>query len=88
MEGALERSQLFFHKIWTTLLQLSTNSATALASAYAGVLASRGALETPMVMTFLQLSTQIGHGVGHLLMLSSDLAKVGPGMSLSMSMRT
>ena len=58
------------------MLQLSTNSATALASAYAGVLASRGALETPMVLTFLQLSTQIGHGVGHLLMLSSDLAKV------------
>jgi len=75
-EGSLERRQLFFHKVWTTMLQLSTNSATALAAAYAGVLASRGALETPMVLTFLQLSTKIGEGVGHLLMLSSDVAKV------------
>jgi ABC-type multidrug transport system fused ATPase/permease subunit len=75
-EGALQRTHLTFHKAWTSMLQVVTNMTTAVALAYAGALAARGALDPSLLLSFSQLSMSLSHGVGQFLFLAGDAAKL------------
>lgn len=76
-EGALNWRVLYFHKAWTTLLQLLTTSGTALALALAGSLAAAGRFDPDMLLPFSQLAVGIGQGLGSIIFLSGDAAKLG-----------
>lgn len=69
-------AQLMFHKLWTTCLQLMTTSGTALALALAGSLAAAGQFDANMLLPFSQLALGIGQGIGTIIFLSGDVAKL------------
>ena len=80
-ECALEQRALLFHKVWLAGFQLLTNGAMALCAAYAGQLASRGDLDAPSLLSFVQLSWKIGEGIGQLSFLSNDASKVADAIA-------
>lgn len=76
-EGGLNWHVLMFHKFWTTCLQLLTTSGTALALALAGSLAAAGKFDANMLLPFSQLAVGIGQGIGTIIFLTGDMAKLG-----------
>lgn len=75
-ESCLQRNHLIFHKAWTSGLQLITNASTAAGLAFAGTLAARGLVDPSMILSFSQLSMSLSSGVGQILFLVGDVAKI------------
>lgn len=76
-EERLTYRVLMFHKGWTTALQLLTSTFTALALAVAGKLAAAGRFDPTMLLPFQRLAMDIGGGIGAMIYLSGDAAKLG-----------